>query len=84
MRSVSDLDEERPTIALTPEQIAHLESEKAALLDRGLSRLKSDARRVAGHGTALEDLPEPRSSKRKAVPVEPAPAIEPAILSCGG
>jgi electron transfer flavoprotein alpha subunit len=50
-------DEIRPTIQLSPEQIAELEAEKAALRGSALAGRKSDAGRIAGEGTALD--PEP-------------------------
>lgn len=50
-------DEIRPTIQLSPEQIAELEAEKAALRGSALAGRKSDAVRIKGEGTALD--PEP-------------------------
>lgn len=50
-------DEIRPTIQLSPEQIAELEAEKAALRGSALAGRKSDAVRIRGEGTALD--PEP-------------------------
>jgi len=50
--------EERPTIQLSPDEIAALEAEKASLIDgmRDRARMHSDVKRVRGEGTALDDI----------------------------
>lgn len=72
-----DGDEIRPVLQLTPEEIAALEAEKAALRGTASSVRKSDRRGPRGEGTALEPEPTPVVSIRKRLEAQRAAAGEP-------
>ncbi len=48
-------DEIRPTLNLSADQIAALEAEKASLTGVARGRLKSDAKKLPGEGSALDE-----------------------------
>jgi hypothetical protein len=75
-------DEIRPTLELSPEQIAILEAEKRELAGFAASVRKSDGGRIRGEGTALD--PEPkvvnirqRLEQQRAAAGEPTEPVNP-------
>lgn len=72
-------DEIRPTLALSPEEIAALEAERAALRGNAsvVAGRKSDRGKIRGEGTALEPEPERVVSIRSRLEAQRAAAGEP-------
>ena len=66
------MEQNPPTLPLSPEEIAQLEQEKHDLA-LGFVKPKSDAGRIRGEGSAVEDgpVPPPASMQRAAVPALP-------------